>query len=111
MMAIKAIATARRPAQCDMVANSHARDILTNRFDQARAFVPGDDGHWFWRRADRHAPVAAADAAGRNLDQDFAGFRWVQRHGFHAKRCICSRQDSGLHLHRYITFDSPSVNN
>src|SRR5687768_3693233 len=75
--AIEARATARGPAENDVVADGEVRHARAERLDDARAFVAGDDGRRVFRRAGDEVVVAVTDPDRREADAHLSAARLV----------------------------------
>jgi len=99
-LAVHALATLRGEQRDDVVADGQARDVLTDRFDDARALV-AEDRRRVAARVDarRRVHVGVADATCRQAHEHLAGLRAVETDVLDDQRLAEFLEDGGANLH------------
>ena len=77
----QAMPAARREHHDDVVVDRQIGDVLAERFDDARRFVPLSHGHWPGTIAIDHRQIGMAQPSRANADQHFVAARTVQVQG------------------------------
>ena len=92
-------ATRRDEAEHDVVAGGQPADPLADLGDDASTFVTTDDRQVERQVTGDEVLVGVTQTRGRQLDENFAGSRWVELDLFHAPRRPELPQDRCLCLH------------
>jgi hypothetical protein len=88
---------ARHEHHDDVVADRQICDVLAERFDDARRFVPLSHGHWPGTIAIDHRQIGMAQPSRANADQHFVAARTVRVQGLDPQRLADSVWCFGAH--------------
>jgi hypothetical protein len=98
-LAVEAAAAGGGPVEDDVVAGLEVVDVTAGGFDDASAFVAGNEGHGVAGGPGDEVVVAVADAAGGKADEYFTFLGFLEVHFFDDKGHLGAKEEGSLDFH------------